>query len=397
MTNPCRGSVVHVIGKFSPEHGGPVVSLRNYAMGQAGAGWSVSVYTLDGYPGCSPAIRLATPVTQFVGKVGWPSRLGRSAELRADLRLAGVANVYHFHGLWLRAMFYGYEVARAAGKPYLIEVNGALDPLELATKAWRKRLAGWWFQNRMLREASCIHVNSVREARHVRALGFTAPIAVISAGFNVAESDALLEQAQSAEPPWARPLQGRRVLLYLARIHEAKGIDDLLAAWVELSGDHPDWDLLIVGPGEPSEVGTRKAQVAAAGLNERCVWAGMVSDVERAWAYSRAELYVLPSHKENFGNTVQEALGYGTPVLTTTQTPWKDLEERRCGWTCDDNVRALKNSLGRLLGLSAPELKEAGARGRAMILNEFSLERMVDQQLAVYSWLRGGPQPACIS
>jgi len=371
--------------------------MRNYAMEQARRGHDVRVYTIEGYPNTSPAVRLAPPVRQIVSPLAWPAALGRSPVLRAALRAAPAADVYHLHGIWLRAMFYGWEKARATRRPYLIEINGALDPLELATKPWRKRLVRCWYQDRMLREAPCIHVNSTREARHLRALGFATPLAVIPAGFNVAEFYALAQQASAIQPSWGAPLHGRRVLLYLARIHPAKGIDDLLVAWNDLAPAFPDWDLLIVGPGSPEEVQKGQAHVAQAGLQQRCVWAGTVTDVERAWAYTRAELYVLPSHKENFGNTVQEALGYGTPVVTTMQTPWTDLEQRNCGWVCPDNALSLRETLGRALASPAGELQEKGRHGRAMILEHFSLASVVDQQLAVYAWLQGGPVPACVS
>lgn len=389
-------SIAHIIGIFSIEHGGPVVSLRNYATEQAARGNAVSVYTIEGYPKTSPAIRLGFPIEQTVCAVAWPTRMGSSPSLKNALSRSPVADIYHLHGIWLRAMFYGYKKARAAGRPFLIEINGALDPLELAIKPWRKRVARWGFQDKMLREAACIHVNSEREARHVQALGFEGPIAVIPAGFNVVEFDALALQARTVAPGWAGPLQGRRILLYLARIHEAKGIDDLLSAWTDLAPAFPAWDLLIVGPGDVAEVEARKERVNRAGLQRRCIWTGMVPDVERVWAYTHAELYVLPSHKENFGNTVQEALGCGTPVLTTTQTPWTNLEEQGCGWVCPDNIGALKETLARCLSLPAGELKEKGLRGRAMILRDFSLDYVIDQQLAVYDWLRGGRLPECL-
>jgi glycosyltransferase involved in cell wall biosynthesis len=389
-------SVGHVIGIFSAEHGGPVVSMRNYAIEQGRRGHAVSVFTLEGYPNASPAVRLPPPVRQVVKPVAWPPVLGRSPALREALRSAPPADVYHLHGIWLRAMYYGWQKARTERRPYLIEINGALDPRELATKPWRKRVVRCWYQNRMLREAPCIHVNSSREARHVRDLGFDAPIAVIAAGFNVEEFDALAQHARAMQPSWGEPLYGRRVLLYLSRIHPAKGIDDLITAWTDLAPEFPDWDLLIVGPGNPNEVKARKAQIAKVGLQRRCIWAGTVTDVERAWAYIRAELYVLPSHKENFGNTVQEALGYGTPVVTTTQTPWTNLGARGCGWVCSDNAGSLRETLGRCLSLPTSVLKEKGRQGRAMILRDFSLASVVDQQLAVYAWLQKGPAPTCL-
>lgn len=389
-------NICHVIGLFSPEHGGPVVSCRNYALGQTRAGHEVRLYCLEGYPGLSPAVSVGGAVAQEVEPVAWPARIGRSGALRKRILAGRPADIYHLHGVWLRAMYYGYERANKDGRPYLIEVNGNLDPRELATKPWRKRLVRWWYQDRMLRKASCIHVNSAREARHVRGLGFRAPIAVIPAGFNFGEFDALARQAEGRRPTWAGALGDSRVLLYLSRIHPAKGIDDLLAVWPELERAFPEWALVIVGPGDRAAVESRKARMRAAGVSQRCHWVGMVSEIDRAWAYAHADLYVLPSHKENFGNTVQEALGYGTPVVTTRQTPWTELERWDCGWTCEDNPPSLGKALSAAMRLDAGRLAQKGQTGRRIIARDFSLENTISRQLEIYSWLLGGDEPACL-
>ena len=392
----CKMDIAHIIGFFSPEHGGPPVSLRNYAMGQQTRGHAIRLYTLEGFRHTSPAFRLPAPIRQVVAKVPQPERLGASKELRAAILADPPADIYHLHGIWMRPMYYASEKAKQSGRPYLIEINGALDPLELKTKPWRKRIARWMYQDRMIHEANCLHVNSEREAVHLRELGFNQPMVVIPAGFNLAEADALARQGEESPPAWAVQLKGRRVLLYLARVFPGKGIDDLIDAWAALAAQFPDWDLVIVGPGTPQDVESRKQKCAVMGIDQRCHWIGLVPDRERAWAYRKADLYVLPSHKENFGNTVQEALGYGTPVLTTTATPWLQLEAWQCGWVCDDNVPSLTPKLASALQTSPADLRRMGTAGRRIIETRFSLDRVVDDQLATYEWMRGGLIPRCL-
>ena len=365
-------------------------------MAQAQRGHKVSVYTLDGYPGSSAVMHLPPEVKLHVHPVGWPSRFGVSRALQRDVESNDAADVYHLHGIWHRAQYYAYKKAKREKRPYLIEVNGALDPLELANKPWRKRFVRSWFQDRMMREASCIHVNSLREAHHLRELGFKAPIVIIPAGFNEAEFHGLQERSKAAAPAWAAGLEGRNVLLYLARIHPAKGIGELLQAWSSLAAQNPGWTLVVVGPGDQHEVDSGKAFCRKAGIEGQCVWAGLVSDIERAWAYCRADFYVLPSHKENFGNTVQEALGYGTPVLTTRSTPWIELEQWQSGWLCDDNAASLTNALQKILGLSPEIRRKMGESGNKVMFERFSLDYVAEQQIATYGWLRGGPPPACL-
>src|ERR1051325_2265409 len=170
--------ILHIQGIFSPEHGGPAHSLANYCVGQARRGHEVSAWVLEGFRHTSSAIRLPPPVKTVVHRVGFPAALGRSAEMRRHLATLETPDVIHLHGAWLRAMHYGAAEARRRGVPCLVEVMGMYEPWGLRQKWPRKRIARWWFQDSILRDAACLHVNSAREGEHLRQLGFTAPLAV---------------------------------------------------------------------------------------------------------------------------------------------------------------------------------------------------------------------------
>ena len=164
--------IAHVQGIFSPEHGGPTKSLANYCRNQAKAGHRVSIWTLEGYPNTSAAIRLDSPFEMHVCNVSRPKRLGRSPEMRRLLRDAETPDVFHLHGAWLRAVHYGAVEAMRRDRPYLVELTGAFEPWALRQKWPEKRVARWWYQDRQLHKAACLHANSLQEAKHVRALGF---------------------------------------------------------------------------------------------------------------------------------------------------------------------------------------------------------------------------------
>lgn len=159
-------TVTHVIGIFSPEHGGPVVSLTNYARGQAAAGLTVRVRTVEGYPDAGAAVRLPAPIDQKVFRLGWPAKLGRSAEMAAYLRGESDADIYHLHGAWLRVMHYGFTEARRRRRPYLVQVNGSFQPFDLRRKSWRKRLVRRWFRTGSLkRRHVCMLIRLKRPGR----------------------------------------------------------------------------------------------------------------------------------------------------------------------------------------------------------------------------------------
>jgi glycosyltransferase involved in cell wall biosynthesis len=183
--------ICHVQGIFSPEHGGPAKSLENYCQKQVESGHRVSVWTLEGFPNSSAAIRLPPPVEMHVGRVDPPARLGGSSALRRQLREAESPDIYHLHGAWLRAMYYGAIEARRRQRPYVLELMGMYEPWALRQKRWQKWMVRWWFQDRILREAACLHVNSTQEAEYLRKLGFKAPVAVIPVGVDVAKVEML--------------------------------------------------------------------------------------------------------------------------------------------------------------------------------------------------------------
>ena len=225
----------------------------------------------------------------------------------------------------------------------------------------------------------------------MRSLGFRAPIAVIPAGFDFAARSAAAGR-DPASGPWPE-LEGRPFILYLARLHPNKGVELLLEAWRHVQAAHPDVVLLLVGTGEPGYVARLHRLADDAGLADRCVWKGFVSEDEKSWAFAHARFYCLPSFTENFGNTVQEALGHGTPVLTTDATPWLELPALGCGWIAACTAAAIGEQLAVALSLPGDRLRAMGRAGEAHVAREFSLSSVVQKQIATYNWLLGGPAP----
>jgi glycosyltransferase involved in cell wall biosynthesis len=111
-----------------------------------------------------------------------------------------------------------------------------------------------------------------------------------------------------------------------------------------------------------------------------------VDGAEKAAAFARADLFVLPSHSENFGIVVAEALAHGVPVLTTHATPWQDLNRHGCG-RCIDLPRT--DLAAEIAALAAGDLAAMGARGRSWVRRDFSTAAMVDAFADLYGDLAG--------
>jgi glycosyltransferase involved in cell wall biosynthesis len=413
-------NIAHIQGIFSPEHGGPAKSLTNYCQSQALSGHRVSVWALEGFQNTSPAIRLPPPIEMHVCRVSPPARLGRSTAMRRQLRIAEAPDIYHLHGAWLRAMHYGAVEAMRRKCPYVVELMGMYEPWSLRQKWVQKRIARWWFQDGILHNAACLHVNSRPEADHLRALGFKTPIAVIPVGVD-------LSQIQNAEMLKAEILKSefnkagdqisafqnfsfqlfpdRKFLLYLSRLHPKKGLDLLIRSWAAvqrsrhsaLDTRHSDWMLAIAGTGEKSYVDECRKLAEQLGIADQCLWLGHVDELQKSWLFTHAHCYVLPTSSENFGNTVAEALAHKTPVITTHHTPWVDLPKHRCGWIIDNTEAELCNALAEAMSINPATRQEMGVNGEQLIRQHYSLESVCKKVLAVYEWVRErGPKPDCV-
>jgi glycosyltransferase involved in cell wall biosynthesis len=123
---------------------------------------------------------------------------------------------------------------------------------------------------------------------------------------------------------------------------------------------------------------------------ERVRFLEEVQGAAQAAAYRQADLFVLPSHTENFGIVVAEALSHGVPALVCKGAPWAGLEQHGCGWWVEQGERPIAAALSQALALGDVELRAMGALGRAWVEQEFSKRRVAQMMRETYDWLLGG-------
>jgi glycosyltransferase involved in cell wall biosynthesis len=252
----------------------------------------------------------------------------------------------------------------------------------------------WEYEN--LRRAACLRVTSMDELKSVRDFGLRNPVALIPNGIDVEDFTRLpsVHEAEGLLPL----LKDGRVLLFLSRVHPKKGLPVLLKAWQALGAARRDWRLAIAGPDQRGHTDELKQLVDELGLKDSVVFPGALFGEQKLAAYTLSDLFVLPSHSENFGVAVAEALAAGLPVVTTTATPWKNLPERGCGWCVDATVEQMTATLTEALALRKSELVSMGVKGRAWMRRDFAWEQLAAQMLEVCEWtLHGGATPACVA
>ncbi|WP_019956578.1 glycosyltransferase [Yoonia vestfoldensis] len=366
-------NILHVTPSFYPATfwGGPIFSTKAICDGIAATpGFDLRVLTTDA---AGPAVADRVRRVPLAYRVDYAHRVaGHSIAPGLLARLPAAmlwADVVHLTGTYSFPTVPVLALARAMGKPLVWSPRGALQ----ATQDWP--------------DAPRIRVKHLFE-RVAQALRPTDTVLHVTAGVEAAQSVARLRGIQTAVipncvtiPPVAprryRP-DGALRLMYLGRLHPKKGIDLLIAALPAQA------TLDIYGTGTAADEAVLRK---AAEHNPRIRFHGDVQGHAKAQAFARADLFVLPSHSENFAITVAEALAHRVPVLTTTGTPWQRLDLMGAGACIDVARDDLATAIAQL---AKGDLAAMGARGRDWMIRDFSSDAMVASFKDLYRALAAG-------
>lgn len=373
--------ILFVIRTLNPAWGGPVQGFKNLSSQAQKRGLHVEVACVD--DPSSPWLQNWHLPVHAVGK-GSLGMYGYSRQL--DQWLA--ANIQKFdavvvHSIW---MYFSYAVWKAATRhqvPYYLFIHGALDPWfqqHYPRKNLKKKLYWRLFESKVLRDAKAVlfTTEEERQLAHNAFLPYQCKPVVV--GYGITSPPGSLggidRQAARKEISNLHPaLKGRPFCLYLSRIHEKKGVDLLLESYARLNHEYQDTALVIAGPGEPATVERFKSLGRELGLQERVVWAGPLYE-DAKWAAMRAaDMYILPSHQENFGISVVEALACHTPVLISNKVNiWREVEGDSAGLVEADTLEGTTKLLQRWAALSGSERESMRRRARACYENHFDIE-----------------------
>ena len=229
----------HLTASVSRKAGGLFDAVSRLVQSQHAQGMDVKVFGLwDEFTDADLKTWNPVPVAAF--KPSWPNVIGRSPEFLEELN-AFAPDISHTHGLWLYPGVAAKNYSRKNNRPYLISPHGMLDPWALKNSRWKKLIAYSLFEREHLSGARCLRALCASEAQSIRRLQLKNDIAVIPNGI-----DLPMDSAPSA-PPWKEFVEpGKKVLLFLSRIHPKKGLVNLLKAWAK-NRKPEEWVLAIAG------------------------------------------------------------------------------------------------------------------------------------------------------
>lgn len=367
--------ILRLIASVRPEYGGPVQGLRMTAAKMAEAGHITEVATTD--DPAAPHLRdFPFPVHamgQRVRRVSYSPELTRWVGENAAAYDAAV-----IHGLWNHATVAGWRALVRARVPYVVYAHGMMDPWfrgAYPLKHVAKQVYWWALQGRVLRDAAMVLFTSEEERSlaHGMFIGPSYHERVVAYG--ASEPPAADAAQMAAFHARAPALNGRRYLLFMSRIHPKKGCDLLVDAFAAVAGSDPGLDLVIAGPDETGLVAELKGRVTALGIAARVHWPGMLDGQAKWGAMRGAEAFVLPSHQENFGVVVAEAMACGVPVLISDKVNiWREVEAAGAGLVDSDTPEGTVRLLRRFLALAPATRKAMAAAAREGYEQQFSAD-----------------------
>jgi len=364
--------ILHCAATFDPASGGPARSVPQLALALARRGGQVGLWS----PVASASGIADLQPEQLAGIPVLSGHIRQCLErFRPDL--------VHDHGLWQGCHHHVALECRRLGVPRVVSPRGMLEPWALSHKKLKKKLAWWTYQRCDLGAAALLHATADSEAVNLRRQGLRNEIAVVPNGVTMPEwlESVLFERPASGVEPV------HRTAIFLSRIQKKKGLPMLVEAWARVRP--AGWRMRVVGPDEEGHLAEVRELVEKAGLGTSWSFEGALFG-EAKWELLReADLFILPTHSENFGIAVAEALAAGTPVITTRGAPWDGLETRDCGWWTKIDSKAIAGALEDATSRPDRELAAMGRRGRAWVAEAFGWEPIADQMMEAYRSIPG--------
>jgi glycosyltransferase involved in cell wall biosynthesis len=286
------------------------------------------------------------------------------------------------NGLWSYAQFGAWRVVPKSGVAYVVFTHGMLAPWfkkKYPLKHCAKQVLWWFCIGSLLNNAYATLFTTEEEKIHARNAFRPYRVRERVVGYGTSDVMGDAREQIAAFRAAVPALANRSFFLFLSRIHLIKGCDLLIDAFAQIAGAYPEIDLVIAGP---DQIGWRKkleARAGALGVAGRIHWPGMLTGDVKWGAFRDTEAFVLPSHHENFGIVVAEAMAAAKPVLITDKVNiWREVKASGGGLVESDDAPGIARLLQRFLVLPVEKRAEMGARAREGFLKNFDLGKTVE-------------------
>ncbi len=367
--------ILHVVRTVNPEGGGPIEGVKQLSASAKLVGHNVEVCSLDfaGAPWVADFNLSLHTLGPTLGKYGYASRLGPFLRQNAPQFDVVIVN-----GIWQYHSYCTWQTLRGMNTPYVVFTHGMLDPWFKRTYPLKhiKKLLYWrWAEYCVLRDAAAVLFTTDDERMLARQSFSTYKVneLVVNYGTKRPSPDSAT-QRETFLQRFPR-LKGKRLCLFLGRIHPKKGCDLAIRAFADALAEQSDWHLVLAGP---DQVGWQPALIKLAAqlkIADRITFTGMLSGDSKWGAFRASEVFYLPSHQENFGIAVAEALACGLPALISNKVNiWREVQQADGGLVEPDDLPGAISLLSRWAALSAEEKLSMKEKAIACFNNHFEID-----------------------
>ena len=309
----------------------------------------------------------------------------RSTRLNNSKLQTSNFELIHIHALWSPLLHQVAKWARQNRIPIVWSPHGMLTSWAMNNKKWKKLLGWWLYQKWDLAKAILIHATAQSEVDDLRRMGLMNNVKIAPLGVKI---DGRVEHVERAD--------GKKVLLFVSRVQKKKGLINLIKAWAQMKQEAStrstcsarlnleEWVVRIVCPDQDNHTVELKQLCAELSVENDFEFVGPKYGDELAREYASADLFVLPTHSENFGSVVIESLANGVPVICTKGAPWEELTTHKCGWWIDIGVEPLALTLRNAISLSDAERHGMGDRGCKLVEENYTWDVVVEEMARGY-------------
>jgi len=366
--------IAHVISSINPATGGTIESLKLRNRLYKKLGFECEIITLDivlkkflkdkNLPRVRFSGKSRFKIINYFNLFKW---LNKNTK-RYDLIICD--------GIWEFINYVVYKCAIKNNINYMVQIHGMLDPWFNKKKLkYFKKLIYWWLvQYKVLKNSKAVLFTSIQEKNLARKSNFF-PYKFIEKiyGYPNIKNPYIINKSNSLFNNYSY-LKNKKIILYLGRIHEKKGLDLLLYAFERVIKFNKKIHLVISGPHKNDFFYQKIINIIKElNIKDYITFTGPLYGKKKWDAFNACDIFCLPTHQENFGITISEALSSNKPVIITNKTNiWKIIRDSNSGFVSDDSIRGIKLSLKKWLLLNNKKYNKMCSASKICFNENFS-------------------------
>ena len=355
--------ILHVINSIDPASGGPAEGLKQLSHIYNSGGHEVHVATLDS-PEAVETFNFPAPVIGLGPGKGIYGYTPRAVPWL--MQNVSTYDIVFINCIWQYNAIAAYRALARLNIPYGVFTHGMLDPYfkkAFPLKHVKKSIYWHLFLQPVLKNANAVLFTCEEEKILARQsfARYQVRERVLNYGIFGPELD-LASAARNFLENWPN-LRGKRLAISMGRLHPKKGLDILIEAFARSLANRSEWQLVIAGPDQVGQQAELQALAKRLGVAERITWTGMIGGALKWGALAASEVFVLPSHQENFGIVVAEALACRLPVIISDKVNiWREIKKHGAGLVCNDTIESTHNALNQWSAMKDGEIAETRIR-----------------------------------